>query len=68
MHCGEHAANSAWCRVVGHGAIGNREMRFLDESSTIDLKLNILAPRRRTAVEWRVDKVICPASLSAFAV
>jgi hypothetical protein len=53
VHCAQHAANSAG--AVGHGAIGNREMRFLDESGTIDLKLNVLAPCRRTALRWRVN-------------
>src|SRR5579862_871897 len=56
MHGGEHAANSAGRCVVRHGAMGNREMGFLDESSPVDLELNILAPCGRTALEWRVDQ------------
>jgi hypothetical protein len=56
MHGGKHTTNPRRCGFVGHGAVGDREMRFLDKSVTIDLQKDVIVPCRRTAFEWRVDQ------------
>ncbi|WP_223258533.1 hypothetical protein [Trinickia symbiotica] len=52
----EYAADTAGRGVVGDGAIGNREMAFLDEPITVDLEEDVIIPGRGPATKGPVDQ------------
>ena len=56
VHGGQHPADAARRGLVGHGAVGDREVGLLDEAVAVDLQEDVLHPRRRPAVEGGVDE------------
>ena len=56
VHGREHTANAPRRRLVGHRAVGDREVRFFGEAVSLDLEQNVLDPGRRAAVEGGIDQ------------
>ena len=52
----QHPADPALDRFVGRGAVGDREMAFLDETVPVDLQADVVVPAWRTALERTVDQ------------
>jgi hypothetical protein len=52
----KHAADPAWDPLIRHGAVSDGEMRFLDETVSIDLQADVVIPGRRPAVKRRVNQ------------
>ena len=56
MHGTQHPADTPRRVVVGHGAVGDREVGLLDVAVAVHLQEDVLHPRRRAAAEGRLDE------------
>ena len=56
MHRRQYSPDAAGRSGVRYWAIGHRKMRLLGEAGPLEVKLKILNPGRRAAIEGRIDQ------------